>query len=53
MTPDPLAIDKDALATKGLKLMEDNKVTSLIIKTSQGTVAGIIHLHDLWRTEMF
>lgn len=53
MTPDPLAIDKNALATKGLKLMEDNKVTSLIIKTSQGTVAGIIHLHDLWRTEMF
>lgn len=53
MTPDPLAIDKNALATKGLKLMEDNKVTSLIIKTSQGTVAGIIHLHDLWRTKMF
>lgn len=53
MTPDPLAIEKDALATKGLKLMEDNKVTSLIIKTSEGTVAGIIHLHDLWRTEMF
>ncbi|NOR14325.1 MAG: KpsF/GutQ family sugar-phosphate isomerase [Candidatus Aminicenantes bacterium] len=53
MIPDPLAINKDALATKGLKLMEDNKVTSLIIKTSQGKVAGIIHLHDLWRTGMF
>ena len=53
MTPDPLTIDKDDLATKGLNLMEENKVTSLIIKNKKGEIEGIIHLHDLWRTEMF
>jgi len=53
MTPDPLTIDKDDLATKGLNLMEENKVTSLIIKNNKGEIEGIIHLHDLWRTEMF
>ncbi len=53
MTPDPLTIDKDDLATKGLNLMEENKITSLIIKNKKGEIEGIIHLHDLWRTEMF
>lgn len=53
MTPNPISIDKDDLATKGLNLMEENKVTSLIIKNKKGRIEGIIHLHDLWRTEMF
>ncbi|MFQ6069665.1 MAG: SIS domain-containing protein [Candidatus Aminicenantales bacterium] len=53
MTPDPITIDKDDLATKALNLMEKNKITSLIIKNSEEKIEGIIHLHDLWRTEMF
>jgi arabinose-5-phosphate isomerase len=53
MTRNPITIDKDDLATKALNLMEDKKVTSLIIKNKKGKVEGIIHLHDLWRTEMF
>lgn len=53
MTPNPVTIDKADLATKGLNLMEKNKITSLIIKNKKGGIEGIIHLHDLWRTEMF
>ena len=53
MTAKPLAIDKDSLATEALNIMETNKVTSLIIKNKEGQIQGIIHLHDLWRTEMF
>ena len=53
MTRNPLTIDEDDLATKALNLMEENKVTSLIIKNKKGSIKGIIHLHDLWRTEMF
>jgi arabinose-5-phosphate isomerase len=53
MTPSPITIDKEDLATKGLNLMEENKITSLIIKNKKGGIEGIIHLHDLWRTEMF
>jgi arabinose-5-phosphate isomerase len=53
MTPNPITIDKDDLATKGLNLMEENKITSLVIKSKKGGIEGIIHLHDLWRTEMF
>ncbi|MFP4081719.1 MAG: SIS domain-containing protein [Candidatus Aminicenantes bacterium] len=53
MTPGPITIEKDDLATKALNLMEGNKITSLIVKNKKGKIEGIIHLHDLWRTEMF
>jgi len=53
MTPDPVTIGKDGLAAAALNLMEENKITSLVIKSRTGKVEGIIHLHDLWRTEMF
>lgn len=53
MTPNPQAIDENELATKALNIMEDKKITSLIVKNKEGSIKGIIHLHDLWRTEMF
>ncbi len=53
MTENPLTIDKNDLATKALNLMEENKITSLVVKNKKGKIEGIIHLHDLWRTEMF
>ena len=53
MTSDPITIDKGDLATKALNIMEEKKITSLVIRNKEGRVHGIIHLHDLWRTEMF
>lgn len=53
MTSNPKTIRKEELATTALNIMEENKITSLIIKDEQGKIEGIIHLHDLWRTEMF
>jgi arabinose-5-phosphate isomerase len=53
MTENPLTIEKNNLATKALHIMEENKITSLIVKSKEGKIEGIIHLHDLWRTEMF
>jgi arabinose-5-phosphate isomerase len=53
MTRDPRLIDRDTLAVQALNIMEEAKITSLVIKAGDGTVAGVIHLHDLWKTEMF
>ena len=53
MKDSPFTIDKDDLATKALQVMEKNKITSLVIQGRKGKPEGIIHLHDLWRTEMF
>jgi arabinose-5-phosphate isomerase len=53
MTANPVTIDRNGLAAEALNLMEEKKITSLVIKGRAGKVEGIIHLHDLWRTEMF
>ncbi len=53
MTRNPQFISKNELATKALNLLEAKKITSLVVKSEDGKVEGIIHLHNLWRTEMF
>jgi len=53
MTAEPFSISKESLATEALNSMESRKVTSLVVTDREKRVEGIIHLHDLWRTEMF
>jgi arabinose-5-phosphate isomerase len=53
MTPDPVTVAKTDLAAEALNLMERNRITSLVVAGEKGRIEGIIHLHDLWRTEMF
>jgi arabinose-5-phosphate isomerase len=53
MTANPVTVDRERLATEALNLMEERKITSLVVTDRAGKIEGIIHLHDLWRTEMF
>jgi arabinose-5-phosphate isomerase len=53
MTADPITISENELATRALDIMEQKKITSLIVTDQTGKITGIIHLHDLWGTEMF
>jgi arabinose-5-phosphate isomerase len=52
MTPGPLTVRPRELATSALALMEERKVTSLPVVDEAGRVEGVVHLHDLWKTEM-
>ncbi len=52
MTRDPVVIGRRALATAALDVMEARKITSLLIVDEAGAVDGVLHLHDLWKTEM-
>ncbi len=49
----PICISPDTLATEALKIMETNRITSLIVVNEENKLLGVLHLHDLWRTEMF
>jgi arabinose-5-phosphate isomerase len=53
MTKRPIVIDPSTLAAQALLIMEQRKITSLVVGGSNQTVAGVLHLHDLWRTELF
>jgi arabinose-5-phosphate isomerase len=52
MTRNPRTILPDAYATAALDLMEQRKITSLAVVDRAGALQGIVHLHDLWGTEM-
>ena len=52
MNPKPLTIDANALAASALTLMEERKITSLIVTTPTGQVEGVVHLHDLWTLQL-
>lgn len=50
MNPHPLTIVGNAFASEALSLMEERKITSLIVTGEQEQVEGVLHLHDLWTT---
>jgi arabinose-5-phosphate isomerase len=51
MTRNPITISRRALAAEAIRIMEERKITSLVV-VDDGVVEGVVHLHDLWRTEM-
>jgi arabinose-5-phosphate isomerase len=52
MTPDPVLIGRRELATRALDVMEGRKITALLVTDAAGRIEGVVHLHDLWKTEM-
>jgi arabinose-5-phosphate isomerase len=52
MTRDPVSIAPDTLAVEVLNTLEHRKITSVVVVDDQRKVLGVVHLHDLWRTEM-
>jgi arabinose-5-phosphate isomerase len=52
MTPHPLTIGRGVLAVEALHIMETHKITSVIVVDGDRKVEGVVHLHDLWRTQM-
>ena len=52
MTAKPRTIGANEFAATALAFMEEKKITSLVVVDSEHTLLGILHLHDLWGTEM-
>jgi arabinose-5-phosphate isomerase len=52
MTRDPARVERRELATRALDLMESRRITALLVTDAQGRIEGVLHLHDLWKTEM-
>lgn len=53
MTSNPITIRPDTLAVEALRILEQRKITSVVVVNAGNAVQGVVHLHDLWRTEMF
>ena len=53
MTREAATIGRGELATRALNLMEARKITSLLVVDPAGRLEGVVHIHDLWTTQMF
>ncbi|TDI45189.1 MAG: KpsF/GutQ family sugar-phosphate isomerase [Acidobacteria bacterium] len=49
MTGTPVTVDPQEAATAALSLMEQKKITVILVPDENGKLIGALHLHDLWR----
>ena len=52
MTANPVTIARSLLAVDALRLMEERRITSVVVVDARHRAEGVVHLHDLWRTQM-
>jgi arabinose-5-phosphate isomerase len=52
MTANPITIGRTTLAAQALNILEQRKITSIVVIDDERRVEGVVHLHDLWRTEL-
>ncbi len=52
MNATPCTIGADELAARGLAIMEERRITSLVVTDKDRRALGILHLHDLWGLEL-
>jgi arabinose-5-phosphate isomerase len=52
MNAHPRTIGAGELAAKALAILEERKITSLVVVDGEGKVDGVLHLHDLWGVEL-
>jgi arabinose-5-phosphate isomerase len=53
MSRNPVTVTRSTLAVEALRLMEERKITSLVVVGDSQQVEGVLSLHDLWRTQLF
>ncbi len=53
MTRNPVTIAAQELASVALKLMEERKITSVVVADAERRVQGVLHIHDLWTLQLF
>jgi arabinose-5-phosphate isomerase len=53
MSAHPTTIAAEALASAALALMEERKITMLPVVAADGTLEGVVQIHDLWGTQLF
>jgi arabinose-5-phosphate isomerase len=53
LTKNPQTIAPGELAGSALRIMEERKITSLVVVDPERRPLGVVHLHDLWTLELF
>ncbi len=52
MTKNPITLSPHEQAASALRVMEEKKITSLLITDPAGKLEGVLHIHDLWTLQL-
>jgi len=53
LTKNPVTLPRSELAAAALRLMEEKKITAVLIVDHQKRLEGVVHIHDLWTLQLF
>ena len=53
MTKNPVTLPRTELAASALRVMEEKKITSVLVVNGDGRLEGVVHVHDLWTLQLF
>jgi arabinose-5-phosphate isomerase len=53
MTKNPVTLPRNEFAAAALRLMEERKITSVLVTDTEGLLEGVVHIHDLWNLQLF
>ena len=53
MNRNPQTLPPGELAGSALRIMEERRITSLVVADPEQKPLGVVHLHDLWTLELF
>jgi arabinose-5-phosphate isomerase len=53
MSKNPVTLPRNELAASALRLMEERKITSVLVVDEAGILEGVVHIHDLWNLQLF
>jgi arabinose-5-phosphate isomerase len=53
MTQNPVTLARTELAAAALRIMEEKKITSVLVADDAGRLEGVVHIHDLWTLQLF
>jgi arabinose-5-phosphate isomerase len=53
MSKNPVTLARSELAATALRLMEQKRITSVLVVDGDRRLEGVVHLHDLWTLQLF
>jgi len=53
MTKNPVTLPRTELAAAALRVMEEKKITSVLVVDAERRLEGVVHIHDLWTLQLF
>jgi arabinose-5-phosphate isomerase len=53
MTRNPITVSSAELAATALGVMEEKKITAVLVVDGEQRLEGVLHIHDLWSLQLF